>query len=187
MIMRKLRDLLNNVINFIENYKKPVIIILSIVVVIILYFLSSKNYYYGVLFYPDKTKASLIYEKHAIIYGKNSLDEANKIIDELLLGPVNQKFLNIFSSKAKLLSSRIEKDTLIVNLTKDTLMDINTEKNKNVSLHYLALQSIVTSVCFHEKSIKKVKFYFDGIDYKFIGDYGPITEGMKPDWKILKK
>jgi hypothetical protein len=139
------------------------------------------------LFYPDKTKTSLIYEKRYIIYGKNRLDKINKVVDELLLGPVSPDIEDIFPLKSKLLSSRMDKDTLSLNLTRETVMDVSWEKNNNVSIYKILLQSIVDTVCYHDRNIKKVKFYFDSKEFKYIGDFGPIDQGVSPDWESLKR
>jgi len=184
--MKKLKDLLNNFIHFFIDNKKIFFISLILLAFIIVFILNLKNFYYGELFYPDKSKTSLIYEKRAILYGQNRLDRITKIVNELLLGPDTSKSYNIFSQKSKLLNAMIINNTLILNLSKPTLSDLNWERNKNISNYYLALQSIVVTVCFHDKFIDCVKFYFDGEEYSYAGEYGNLSIGVKPDWKILK-
>jgi hypothetical protein len=186
MIMRKLKDLPDDILYFIKTHVKLVVVVSILLVLTIVFFASFKNYYYGMLFYPDKTKTGLVYERRAIVYGSDRLDAINKILDELLLGPENRNYYNIFSRDSKLLYSRIENDILVINLSKDTVKNVPYEKNKKNSTFDLVIQSIVTTVCFHDKNIKKVKFYFDGEEYRFAGNIGDLSKGIKPDWNIFK-
>jgi hypothetical protein len=43
----------------------------------------------------------------------------------------------------------------------------------------------VNTICFNQREIKKVKLYFEGIDYRYIGIYGPFNEGIAPDWELF--
>jgi hypothetical protein len=145
------------------------------------------NRYHSILFYTDKKKEQLVAEKRAIVKTGKEIDRIKNSVDELLLGPIDPKLVNIFPKEAKLLSLILSNKTLILNFNRETVMDINWEKNNGVSIYYLLVQSITDSVCFQFKEIEKIKFYFNGQDYRYIGDIGPIDEGVKPDWKILKK
>ena len=184
--MKRLKGLGNNILTILQKNKWLVAVIILLLILLIS-FITRKNYYYGMLFYTDSSKTKLIAEKRAILREKNKIDRVGKIVEELLLGPIDPSLVNIFPIDSKLISYSLENDTLLLNLDRQTFLSIDYEKENNNLLPYLQLQSIVISVCFNERSIKNVRFYFDGEEYRFIGNYGPITNGVKPDWKILKK
>lgn len=183
MVMSTIKDIENLVIYFVEKYKWLIVIIV-ILFVSLMVFLSFRNYYSGYLFYPDRTRTKLYAEQRNIIFGNSRIDRINKVVEELILGPINIRYINIFPVNSKLLSSIIYNDTVILNFNKETVMDMALDKNRNV--YRLFVQSVVHSVCYSDKGIKKVIFYFDGKEYKYIDNIANINEGIKPDLKILK-
>ena len=187
MFLRRLRDLPGDVIDFIKEKKMLVIGILSAVIISLIFVFNLKNYYCSILFFPDSKKTGLLYERRNILYGKNRLDRINKIVDELLLGPIGPKYLDIFPMNSRLLSSRFDNDVLSLNFNRETVMNVNWDSTDNLSIYKILLQCIVDTVCYHDRGIKYVKFYFDGKEYRYVGDYKLPDEGVKPDWKILKK
>jgi hypothetical protein len=186
MFFRRLRDLLDDAVEFVRDNKAMVTAIIASLLIVIIFVFNLKNYYCSMLFYPDKSKTGLLYERRYVLYGKNKLDRINKVVEELLLGPINPDLTDIFPIKSKLLSSRLDKGVLSLNLSRETVMDVNWENNKNISIYKLLIQSIVDTVCYHDRSIKKIRFFFDGKEYKFIGDFNQPDSGFKPDWEMLK-
>ena len=145
------------------------------------------NRYHTILFYADKKKNQLFAERRAIVKSFKEIDRIKNSVDELLLGPIDPKLVNIFPQDSKLLSAMLSGRTLTLNFNKETIMDVNWEKNYGVSIYYLLVQSVTDTVCYQFKEIDKIKFYFNGQEYRYIGDVGPVDNGVKPDWKILKK
>ncbi len=165
---------------------KIVSIILFTIIITICFFAFNKNYYHTLLFYPDKNKNLLLTEKREIIKDNDKTKRIKKIVEELLLGPIDPEMYNVFPKESKLLSIRLEDNILFLNLNKETVMNIENVSGDNKLIYSLLLKSIVNSVCFQEKDINLIKFYFNGKEYKYLGTYGPIIEGIKPDWNILK-
>jgi len=160
---------------------------LALLVMVFGFFSYHDNKYHSILFYTDKKKNQLFAERRTIVDSVKKIDRIKNSVEELLLGPIDPNLVNIFPKEAKLLSAILSNKTLILNFNKETIMDLNWEKNNEVSIYYLLLQSITDSVCLQFKEIEKIKFYFNGQDYRYIGDIGPVSDGVRPDWKILKK
>jgi len=169
-----------------KKYYNWIIIGAMIIICIFGYYLTDKNYYNSLLFYSNKDKTKLFAERRAVIKGKTKTDRIRNSLEELLLGPIDPKIYNIFPIEAKLLSLRINNNTAYVNLNRETIMNIDFKKTKNISIYYLILQSIANTIHFQNRKIEYVKFYFDGKEYKYLGDIGLLDKGLKPDWKILK-
>ena len=64
-------------------------------------------------------------------------------------------------------------------------MDFDWDEKKGDLSYKLLVGSILDTICFQFKDIKKVKLFFDGKEYRYIGDIGPIDDGLLPDWSIL--
>ena len=179
----------NYLVNDILSSKLARVIFFTVIIIIIImagFFISEKNYFYGILFYPDKTNSKLIYERRAIQKGKNKKERLDNIVSELLLGPLSPEIKNFFTKDSKLLNSWLDKDVYYLNLTEETLMNIEWRKNNKVLIYDLIIKSIVNSIYINERSIKKVKIYFNNKEYKYAGNT-KIEEELKPDWKILLK
>lgn len=179
--------ILNIFFNFFKKKLKWIVIILIILINLILFYVSNTNFYYTILFYPDKNKINLIAEKRAIIKEKNKKQKIKNTIEQLLLGPIEPGINNIFPKEAKLLSIKLIGKNVLLNFNRETIMNIKWEKNQNVSIYYIFLQSIVNSICFQHKDVDRVKFYFNGKEFEYIGNYGPMDIGLKPDWSILSR
>lgn len=192
--MRRIIDFINfNILgnSFIEDIFSSKLIrgiifsVITIIIVIIGFFISEKNYFYGIIFYPYKTNSKLIYERRAIIKGKYRKDRLDNIVSELLLGPVSPEIKNYFTKEAKLINSWLDKDIYYINLTEETLMNIEWTTN-NILIYELILKSIVNSICINDRKIKEVHIYFNNKEYNYIGNV-KLSDCIKPDWKILLK
>jgi hypothetical protein len=170
----------------IQNKVKIIIVLSIIFVLTFFYFIFNKNYYHSYLFYPDKKLTTLLAEKRQIIKDNNKKNKIKNIVEELILGPMNSEFYNIFPLDSKLLSVTLVNNNLLLNFNKATIMNIDNESEDNKLVYSYFIKSIVNSICFQLKDIETVKFYFDGKSYKYIGSYGPIDKGIKPDWNTLK-
>ena len=87
------------------------------------------------------------------------------------------------------ISVRLEGKTVFLNFSRETVMDVQVEKEEKdgVSIYYLLLESIVNSICFEHRDVDRVKFSFGGKEYRYVGNFGPIDKGLKPDWRILMR
>ncbi len=183
MNLKKLWDLLNN---FYQEHKKYIIIAVIIFINFSGYLLTNKNTYTTYLFYPNNLKTKLIKEKSEILKSYNKTKRMRNTLEELLLGPLNPNITNLFSKNSKLLSLKVTGNTVLLNFNKDFIMDLDDNNASNLT-YYLILQSIVNSITYQFKDIKTVKFYFSDKEYRFVGTYGPINQGIKPDINILSK
>lgn len=184
--MKRLQVLANNILAFLLKYIRFAPILILAVLILVL-FLTNSNYYHGKLFYTNTKTEKLFYEQRPILKGKNKLDKLNKIVDEVLLGPSSENYINMFPQKAKLISSWLEGDIYCLNLSKETITDIDI-RNNTITPHYnLALQSILFSLYLNEKGIKGVKFYFDGHEYRYIDNINLSNNTLRLNWKFLAK
>jgi hypothetical protein len=177
----------NEALTLIKSNIRWFFVSLAVLVMTCGFISSYDNRYHSILFYTDKKKDQLFAEKRGIIKSWKEIDRIKNSVEELLLGPVDPKLVSVFPKESRLLSAMLSNKTLILNFNKETIMDVNWEKNNGVSIYYLLTQSVADPVCFQFKEIEKIKFYFNGQDYRYIGDIGPVDDGVKPDWKILKK
>ncbi len=185
MNLRRLTVLLND---FVEDNINGIIIAAIILVNIIGFFATSNNTYRAFLFYPNRQKNMLIAEKRDIIRKFSEKDRIKNTVEELLLGPINPDVQNIIPNSAKLLNVIVSGNTVKLNFNRETVMDIDTSREKKPSLYYeLVLDSIVDSICIQFRNIKKVYFYFDGKEYEYLNTFGPLGNGLRPDYSILKK
>jgi len=171
----------------IHNNLRWFFILVLIFIMIFGYISQRENTYHSYLFYTNRKKSELFAEKRAIIKSFRKIDRIKNSLEELLLGPIDPDLINIFPQEAKLLSANLENKTLILNLSTETVLNTDWEKNNGVSIYKLLIYSIADTVFIQFKDINKIKFYFNGTEYRYIGDIGPIDGGVKPDWKILKK
>ncbi len=175
------------IINFTLFKNIKILLLLFIVFLLIIsFFIFNKNYYHSILFYPNKSRNILLGENRKIIKDFTKEGKIKKIVEELLLGPINPELYNIFPLESKLLSARLDDKVLLLNFNNETIMNIEFESENDKIIYSLFLKSIVNSICFQVKDIELVKFYFDGKGYKYLGSYGPIDKGVKPDWEMLK-
>lgn len=161
------------------------------------YFYVTGTSYFVKLFFPEVTGNSLIYEIRKIPRSSTKREKLSLIIDELLLGAVAPNTKAVFPREAKLLSLWIQDSEVLLNFNKEFLNNLEWENpagdtsatahEREHAFYSLLLQSVVHTICAEERSIKIVKFYFDGKPYKYIGTLGPLDGGLKPDWKLLKK
>jgi len=172
--------------NIFKKYYNWIIIFFILFSGIIGYFFTYTNYYNSYLFYPDKEKIKLIAERRSIIKGKTKIEKIRNTIEELLLGPMDYNINSFFPVESKLMNIRLENKTLHINLNRETIMNLNYNKEKNISSYYLMMQSIIHTVHYQFRNIENYKFYFNGKDYKYIGDIKHPENGFKPDLKILK-
>ena len=184
--MRKLQGLVSNILNFFAEKRWTVPALSVFVILFILFAFGSKSVSVK-LFYTDNKKAKLFCEKREITRTKTKIDKLNKIVDEVLLGPISGKYINLFSTDARIISSWIENNQYNLNLSKESVLDINLNFKNDDFIYFIAIQSIIFSVYSNEKSIKKIKFYFDGIEYKYIGNFNLLEDNFKFNWKNLKK
>ena len=191
MNMKNIMDILNNlkedIQEFLILYKNQTIIILVVVVFILGFLKTKNNYYHALLFYPDIKNEVLLAERRAIIKSSSKEQKIINTVEELISGPVDYNIKNIFPLESKLLNIRLENNILHLNFNRETLMNLNLEKYEKKNNYYLYLQSITDTVCHQFRDIKIIKFYFDGKETRFVESYGPIDQGIKPDWKLLKK
>ena len=141
---------------------------------------------------PQKTKSidiiMVIAEKRKIIKGRSKLNRIKNTVEELLLGPMSPKINNIFPKDSKLLDLYIEeKKVLNINFNREMLLELEWTSKDGISIYYIVLQSIADTIFYQFRDIEKIKFYFNNIAYRYIGDYGPLENGIKPDWDILKR
>lgn len=185
MIMKELMDILSN---FLYNNFKILLIFLIIFILVLGFMISRTDKFNTLLFYPDNDRDTLLVEKRSIVKGISRSEMINNTIGELLLGSVDPDIKGIFPNESKLLSVRMEGKTVLLNFNKETINGIReVEEDSDVSVYYLSLESIVDTVCFLYRDIENVRFFFDGKEYRYIGDFGPIDNGLKPDWNILKR
>lgn len=167
-----------------QNFKW-IIIIFFVFIFFIGYMVTEKNYYYSLLFFTNREKTKLLAERRKIVKGKTKVEKIRNSIQELLLGPMDPELYTLFPTDSKLISVRIEKRTVHVNLNKETFLNIE-ERNNSSDICTLMLQSIVHTIYFQNKWVEKVKFYVEGKEYNFIGDAGPLNNGVKPNWNLVK-
>lgn len=165
---------------------KVFLVFIIFFIIFICYFIFNKNYYHTYLFYPNKKLTLLLAEKRQIIKEYDKKSKVRNIVEELLLGPIDPEYYNIFPLESKLLSVSLSDNVLLLNFNKETIMNIENESENDKIIYSLFLKSIANSICFQMKDIKLIKIYFDGKAYKYLGSYGPIDKGIKSDWNVLK-
>lgn len=173
--------------NFFENLKYFGVVALVVLISVVIYLLSVENYYRGFLFYPDKNLKGLLAENRAIIKGVNDKERIRNIVEELLTGPIDPKLINFIPKESKLNSLWIDDRTVFLDFNRETLLNINADSSGKFSAAYLILYAITNSVCFHERKIEKVKFFFDGVSYNNIENIENFGDGIKKDFKIFLK
>jgi hypothetical protein len=174
-------------VNFFENLKYFGVIALVASICAVIYIFNVENYYRGFLFYPDKDLNGLLAENRAIIKGSNEKERIRNIVEELITGPIDPKLVNFFPKESKLNSLWIDGRTVLLDFNRETLLNVNADKYGKFSAAYLLLFAITNSICFHEKRIERVKFYFDGVSYKNIENIENFGEGLRKDFKIFLK
>lgn len=206
MYMRELVDTLSDIIN---NIKEKVLSVLidfynilkdfllvqlkwvTITVVVLInlfgFLVTYENTYASVLFYPDRSLTKLVAERRKIVKSKNKTARIENTVEELLLGPVDPEIKTFFPEGTKLLGLKKIENVLHLNFNRTMIMDLEWDKNNGISIYYILLQSIVNTVCYQFREINKIKFYFNNKEFRYIGDYGPLENGIEPDWQMLKQ
>jgi len=134
------------------------------------------------VFYPDKKMSVLQPEIRTIVKGKTKQNQISNLLSEFFLGPINNNYYNCFGNNIKLRSIIIEDDVLNINLNKDFFLNNDFSQEE----YYIFFQSVVVTVCYNYRDIKKVKFYFDGIEYKYASFYKIVNDGFTPDFYLIK-
>lgn len=168
-------------------FSAAVLLFVFLMLVLCLIFFLTDSSYRVKLYFPDKSKTALVYEQRTISRSFSKREKMKKIVNELLLGAIDPDLKNTFPKRAKLLSLWLEKDHIALNFNKELLNDLDWNDDAVDSSYMLLLQAIVHTICTEERSLKRVKFYFDGVQYRYIGAAGPIDEGILPDWNLLQK
>jgi len=186
--MKKLTGLADKVSSFLKGQRWILWLFLSLLIILI-FVITRSDTYCGKLFFTDGKRQILFYENRQILRGKDRLDKLNKIVEEVLLGPVSQDYINLFSNNAMVISSWLEGGDYHLNLSKDTILDINLDKRgKDETNPYdLLLGSILFSINFNVKGVHNVIFYFDGKKYQFIDKFKLNEKKIKFSWQIFKK
>lgn len=173
--------------NVLKKYYNWVIAGGILLILLIGYLATEKNYYYSMLFYTNRDGTKLLAERRKIIKARTKENRIKNSIEELLLGRSDPDLYNLFPVDSKVLSVRVEKKVVHINLNRETFLNVEDRKSKNgVSIYRLMLQSIVHSIYFQNKWVDRVKFYIEGAEYNYIGDVGPLANGLKPDWSLVK-
>ena len=80
-----------------------------------------------------------------------------QFLEELLLGPVSHRFMDVFEPGTKLLSCYVENDTLYVNLSMDALFPSSTTSDFD-----MASELLVYNVEKNFREIKQVELFVEG-------------------------
>ncbi len=123
------------------------------------------------LFFFDSKEQKLYPEKRKLLKKKIKNEKIDRIVEEVLLGPVSEKYAAIFPEESRIISSWIKDKEYHLNLSEETLTRINSASKDKKITPLTALESLILSILKNEKSIKKVVFYFNGVEYKFIDNF----------------
>jgi spore germination protein GerM len=183
-----LRRVLVSLNDFIEDNINAVIIFIIIIINLIGFFATNSNTYKAFIFYPTRNMDKIIAEKREIVRSFSKKNRIKNTIDELLLGPINTEIRRIAPINSKLLNVELIDKNLLLNFNRETVMDIDTSRLDNPANYYkILLQSIVNTISIQFKDIKKIYFYFDGVQYNYLENFGPLEKGLSPDYSLIKK
>ncbi len=164
-------------------------ILISVLLILILFFISFfavKKRYYQTLFFPASSANKLLAEKREFNWKKTERERITNLVEEILIGTMNKRALSHSNQNSKLVNLLIENDRVILNLNNESLdFIIYSNVNNYPNQLYEFIYSITNSICFNFRSIKHVKFYFNGILYEYLDTNFQGENGFSPNWKLL--
>lgn len=131
----------------------------ALVVSVCLYFSKDRGERH-VLYFQSLDDSKLYTEVRYISeYTKNQelSVSVKQFLEELLLGPVSHRFMDVYEPGTKLLSCYVENDTLYVNLSMDALFPSSTTSDFD-----MASELLVYNVEKNFREIKQVELFVEG-------------------------
>ena len=162
-------------------------LVIFVLVIALILLINRENFNNRLLCYPDKELKGLLCERREVTKGRNKKEKIRNIVNELLLGPIDPKLYNYFPKESKLLSVVLENKSIYLNFNRDFLLNVNENKKGKYSVYHLMIYSIINSIHLNIRGIERYYILFNGIQYEFIDNFGPINEGLTADLKILIK
>ncbi len=160
-------------------FRKKVFFIFFSIILIIICFSCFNSTLYVKMFYVNPKDNKLVYENREVKKEGNKVKYLTTIINDLLLGPVNPNFKNQFNSKSKLLAVVVENNNVDLNFNRETFETFDDPA--------VIINSIMHTIKFNDKSIKRAFFYVEDTLYNYIGNYGPLDKGVISDNNYLSK
>jgi spore germination protein GerM len=186
MLTKILWDIRNNFSLYFIKIRWILVAIIVILFMVLLFVGLRDTSVRGVFYYPQKRDDQLSWERRQFKRGSNPDETIAGIIEELLLGPMDPEMDMLFPIDTRLLGAAIDDGTLVVNLTRSSIMQETEIKRGRFTVYHVMFQSILHTAHHFNPAIKRLELLFEGESYTYVGTY-PIGSGINLDYSVLKR
>ena len=132
------------------------LIVLSFVLSLILYL--SMNYVYRQVFVFEGLDKNRLYVEERFFPSVKNVDKVELYVSELVLGPIGNRYKNLFAPGTKVKSCFVRGKNLYVELSKEALIP-----EKNTTEFSMAVKIFEKNIRRNFHKIKNIHLYIDGV------------------------